>query len=240
MAKDAGDLYVPENMGKMDLPTGRLFDPKAHGYERVMPAKESPYIGIQGKTLHPNQFGRMVRNIERTVKSATPEEIQHGKTWYQQAHEMASEIGKGDVKRGAGVIAALSPKSSWTENVRMAREVSKTGSTRGYVSQAEVGRARRIMEGEDPETILPMEKKTGHFYKNILEPENPSYVTVDRHAHDIAIGQAWGGRERQLEGGRYNTFVNAHLQAAHRLGEIPSRVQATAWVRWRNLRGIGD
>jgi len=227
-------------MGKLDAPTGRSFDPRSHGYERVLPAKGTSFVGIQGKTLHPNQFGRMVRNIERTVKAATPEQRKHGETWYQQANEMAHEIGKGDVQKGAGMIAALSPKSSWTENIRMARELSKTGTTRGYISGSELNRAQRIREGEAPESILPMDKKTGHFYKNIINPSDEKSVTVDRHAHDIAVGEVWGGRDRGLEGGRYNTFVNAHVQAAHRLGEVPSRVQATAWVRWRDLRGIKD
>ena len=215
--------------------------------KRVHPPQGKAHIGIQGRTLHPNQFSAMVSNIAGNVLSASDEDFEAGKLWYPKAHEIAHEIGNGDVVKGAGIIAAASPGTSWNENVRMAREIGKTGSTRGYITQNELGRARQIREGADPRTILPMDIKTGHFFKNIVDPQDRSSVTIDRHAHDAAIGQRWGSRPRALTGGRYQTFANAHITATQHLNKIsgledmvPSEVQAVTWLHHRRKYGIVD
>lgn len=213
------------------------FDPIAHGYKRVLPPDGSQLVGIQGKSLHPSQFGRMVSNIEHGVTSAG-ESRQEGLEWYSKAHDVANTLGKGDTKMGAGVLAAISAQKPWISNVRLAKQAFSTGT----VSNAEVTgqvikKVRRILDGEDPEEVLPMTKKTGHFYRNILDPSDPHFVTIDRHAHDSAVGRVLGNDERGLhQPGRYKTFVNAHIQAANNLGLVPSQVQAVSWVNWLDLK----
>ena len=213
-------------------------------FQLVKPPKEGAFIDIQDKGLHPRQFAAMVRNVERSVRMGSDADIEAGKLWYPRAQEIAHEIGRGDVRKGAGILAVTSPQVGWNENVRMAREIAKTGNTSGYITGDTKGKARRILEGEDPETILPMNKKTGNFYRNIKDPSDPTAVTIDRHAHDLAIGTQWGGADRGLGAiGRYNTFVNAHIKATHRLSDIgltPPETQATGWVNWRRLHGITD
>jgi hypothetical protein len=46
--------------------------------------------------------------------------------------------------------------------------------------------------GEEPEKVLGGNKVTS-FYHNISDPSSPLHVTVDRHAHDIAIGNPFIG-----------------------------------------------
>jgi hypothetical protein len=214
------------------------------GFQSVHPPKGSANIGIQGKDLHPRQFGTMVRNIERSVRMGSDTDIEEGKLWYPRAQEIAHEIGGGDIRKGAGILAVTSPQVPWSENVRMARDIGRTGTTKGFITQETIGKARRMLEGEDPETILPMKQKTGHFYRNIKDPSDPTAVTIDRHAHDLAVGKQWGSQDRGLAAiGRYNTFVDAHMKASQRLSDIgltPPQTQAVGWVNWRRLHGITD
>ena len=215
--------------------------------KRVHPPKGANFIGIQDKTLHPNQFSSMVKNIVGNVLSASDQDFEDGKLWYPKGQGIATEIGGGNLDKGAGIIAAVSPGTGWNENVRMATDIGRTGDTKGYITGAEKGRAQKIREGADPRTILPMDIKTGHFFRNLVNPRDPSAVTIDRHAHDAAIGQRWGSRNRGLTGGRYQTFANAHFTATQHLNRIsgledlvPSEVQAISWIHHRRKLGIVD
>ncbi len=251
MARDGGDLYVPENHGELVLPTGRAFDPVAHGYKRVLPKAGSKYVGAWDPNnelgsridkLHPSQFNRMIHNVTHAVKTANPEDVKSGMDWYKRAHDFATEIGNGDVRRGAGAIAILSAQVGWNDNQRAARQLRNTGTVRGiYVSGEQVSKARDVLEGAvEPEHHLPMAKKTGNFFRNIVNPEGVD-VTIDRHAHDITVGRVLGGEERGLGApSRYNTFAEAHRTAAGHLGMLPNQAQAIGWVNWRRQRGIVD
>ncbi|WP_461090654.1 DUF7178 family protein [Streptomyces incanus] len=62
-------------------------------------------------------------------------------------------------------------------------------------------------------------------------PENAEAVVIDRHAHDIAVREIYGQRDRGLGAvGRYNLLANCYRAAAQKIGEIPSKVQAVTWV----------
>ena len=235
-ASTAG-VVMPKKLSKDD----KLI--RAAGYRQVS-TNPKGVAGISGKDLHPMQQALMTRNIEHAVRSASPEEVRQGMDWYKRAHDVANEVGRGNTRKGAGIIAALSPQTEWTENVRMARQLADTGTATGYITRAEVGKARRILEGEDPETVLPMQAKTGHFFRNINDPSDVTAVTVDRHAHDLAMGRRFGSAQRSLGAiGRYQTFVGAHMNATNRLSDmnlVPNQTQAISWVRWRNLHGLKD
>jgi hypothetical protein len=182
-----------------------------------------------------------VHNIIRTFQSATPGRLQAGRNWYPQAHEIARIItNDGDVVKGAGVIAALSPQTSWWMNVELATDAFENRVAGRHVRDA-CRKANRIMAGEDPRTILPMRRKTGQFYLCISDPSDTEPVCVDRHAHDVAVGRAFGGAGRGLGAhGRYSLIAECYREAGHRLGEVPSVVQAVTWVVWRDaLAGVG-
>ncbi|MYS39656.1 hypothetical protein GT025_36590 [Streptomyces sp. SID4920] len=54
---------------------------------------------------------------------------------------------------------------------------------------------------------------------------------IDRHAHDIAVREIYGQRDRGLGAiGRYNALADSYRLAARRIGELPSVVQAVTWV----------
>lgn len=181
-----------------------------------------------------------VRNIMSVWYLATDEQVAEGRKWYGQAHETATMLADGDVKVGAGLLAALSPQTAWWLNVELACEAFESGTARRHTKDS-CSKANRIMAGIDPESVLPMQRKTGQFYRCILDPTDPVAVCIDRHAYDIAVGIPLGDWNRGLSAhGRYALLAHCYWEAAQRLGEIPSTVQAATWVTWRdNIAGIG-
>ncbi|WP_405956929.1 hypothetical protein [Streptomyces phaeochromogenes] len=171
-----------------------------------------------------------VRNIIAMWRAATPEQMQRGRTWYCTAHDLASLITNGDARTGAGVIAALSANKSWSENSRLARQAYETGVPSGHFQDA-LTKVAKIMAGADPAEVLPMERKTGMFFRCIADPFDPDAVVIDRHAHDVAVGDTYGQRDRGLGSARrYALLAHCYREAALRLGELPSTVQSVTWV----------
>lgn len=176
---------------------------------------------------------RYVTNIIEVWKSATEEQLTAGRQWYRTAHQIADMMTDGDVRVGAGLLAALSPQTPWWLNIELASDAYETGTPSRHLGDA-ISKATRILAGIDPESVLPMERKTGHFYRCILDPADPEAVCIDRHAHDIAVGVECGAADRGLGArGRYNLIANVYREAAKRLGELPQTVQAVTWVVWR-------
>lgn len=173
-----------------------------------------------------------ITNIISVFDSATPDQLARGLAWYRTANQLASMIADGNVKAGAGVIAALSANKSWNENVKLATRAFTTGEPTGHVGDA-IRKAARIMAGEDPETVLPMDAKTGHFYRCIVNPADSEAVCIDRHAHDVAVGERYGDKDRGLSAkGRYALIASLYREAARRLGFKPQEIQAVTWVVW--------
>lgn len=176
------------------------------------------------------QRSKYTHAITDKWQAATADQKRRGRDWYATAHALALEIAAGDAKKGAGVLAALSANKSWDENCRIARKAFTEGTATGHVRDA-LTKANRIMAGEDPITVLPMHLKTGYFYLCIADPENAEPVVIDRHAHDIAVQEVYGQRDRGLGAlRRYNLLADCYRDAARWIGEIPSKVQAVTWV----------
>jgi hypothetical protein len=165
-----------------------------------------------------------VSNIIDAWNALSDEDIAKGRAWYPVAHDIAVGLGNGDARMGAGILAALSPLKSWHENVKLATQASE-GNVRGHFPDA-LGKVRAIMAGSDPANVLPMDMKTGNFYQNILDPSDAHAVTVDRHAAHLATGSPVKGG---LKLKAYREIADAYRDAAKRLGEIPSVVQAGIW-----------
>lgn len=176
------------------------------------------------------QLHRYVLNILRTYRNANADQRERGRNWYRSAHEVAIAIA-GDAAKGAGVLAAMSARTEWSDNVRRAARAFETGTPTGH-TQSVLDKASRIMDGEDPATVLPMELKTGHFYRCILDPDTQDAVVIDRHAHDVAVGERWGDRvDRGLSSKkRYALLAHVYREAGRILLRQPATVQAVTWI----------
>jgi hypothetical protein len=186
------------------------------------------------------QRDEYVRNIKATWYRATPDQLTRGATWYPNVHSLAEFLSGGNASQGAGVISALSPMKLWTENVKLATD-ALNGNVHGHFGSA-LHKVALIMSGSDPANVLPMNLKTGNFYRNILDPSDPDPVTIDRHAIDIAAGRAYVGmgakghakgsaRQDGLTNvNRYASLAHAYRVAAVQLGVLPNVLQATTWL----------
>lgn len=189
-------------------------------------------------TLAPSREQRkeLVDNILAVYDRATEDDKAQGMSWYTTAHDLAGLVGFGDYDKGAGIIAALSANTGWTQNKNLALAISE-GEEVGHLSHV-LGKVRAIMAGQPPIAVLGKGLKTLNFYMNIHQPERSGPVTIDRHAHDIARGQAWGSRNRALTTGtRYQVLTYAYRAAAALRGVRPHEMQAVTWVTWRREHG---
>jgi len=172
-----------------------------------------------------------VQNIMATAMRATADQYARGVNWYPTARDLALFIANGDLRMGSAVIAALSANNGWTMNQRLAADAC-AGNVHGHTDDT-LDKVRRILAGVDPVDVLPMTKKTGNFFRNILDPTDPVSVTIDRHAHDLAVGVKYGSQNRLLSApGRYNMLADCYREAARRLGMLPSVLQAITWLVW--------
>jgi hypothetical protein len=181
---------------------------------------------------------RYMRNIIHVYEQATEDQKVRGANWYPTAHELADFLSEGNVQAGAGVIAALSANKAWDLNQRLAKDAFH-GEIHGHTA-TNLAKVAKIMAGADPAEVLPMDAKTGNFYRCILDPSDAEAVCIDRHAHDVAVGAPWGDRDRGLSAkGRYAVLSLAYRNAAAKLGVTPSVLQATTWVVWtESLAGV--
>lgn len=187
------------------------------------------------KTLASAQFAAHVRNIANTydeARNGDPRVFKGGQEWYERARDIADRLGGGDTVKGAGVIAAMSPQTGWKQNVDLASSMFKSGDA--PTTGQRVESARRIMDGEHPLDVMKGHK-TRAFFSNIIDPDDPHPVTIDRHAYDIAVGERNGSADRKLSSApRYQHFADAYRAATDLTDEsVPSRIQAVTWSHWR-------
>lgn len=169
----------------------------------------------------------MTANVLEVWGMATDSQMTSGHEWYPLARNLAFVVGRGDIRMGAGIIAALSPQKSWTINQRIAWR-TMSGVVSGQVGDA-VRKAERIMRGEDPDFVLPSGKKTWNFFHNIVDPDDDKYVTIDRHAYRVASFE-WDNRSAVIKDKTYKAMVLAYQEAARILRVSPSTVQAVTWL----------
>lgn len=188
--------------------------------------------------LHPSREQRreLVDNILAVYDRASTAARSQGMAWYTNAHALAGIIGFGDYDKGAGIIAALSANTGWTQNKNLALAISQGQEVR-HLSKV-LDKVKRIMAGEEPGLVLGKGRKTRSFYMNIAYPDLEGPVTIDRHAHDIARGEAWGSESRGLTTWtRYEILADAYWDAASERGIKPHEMQAVTWCQWRDEHG---
>jgi hypothetical protein len=173
---------------------------------------------------------RYFRNLNDVIARATEDQVARGMAWYPNAHDVARQIGDGDIDAAAGCLAALSAQKTWPVNIALAAD-ALAGEPNGHTAQT-LDKVRAILDGADPADVLPMSLKTGNFYRCIADPSDPHAVVIDRHAHDAIVGERWGNRPRGLKGKRYAMLADVVRDVAKFRGILPSQVQAIAWLVW--------
>jgi hypothetical protein len=183
----------------------------------------------------------MQSNILTTFNSATAEQLNEGLNWYNKAHKyakMLSEKYNVSLAKVCGIISALSPSTNWNKNIKDTEELLKGNSTHKFSAYGHnVLKAYKILNAAlDMDVELFFSLKTGaktlNFYRNILEPKNANYVTIDRHAYAIWIGSEGSG-EARITLKLYREIAQDYVKVAEQLRILPAQLQAVTWVAYR-------
>ena len=182
----------------------------------------------------------IVRN--NIVKTLRKSEGYKYDDWYIQANSTMADIvfefnTKYSMKQVTAITAAFSPLKSWSQNVKLTRaflEGQRTGHFKSSMSKAlailELG-----VDEDDNQKFLDIlnGNKISSFFMNILDPNNTSIVTIDRHAISIALGRTATQKEQSLTKNQYEFFVQCYVWTAEQLGITPSDLQGRTWSAWR-------
>jgi hypothetical protein len=174
-------------------------------------------------------------NIVECFYRATDSEYAEGMSWYNDTHDIALSLTPDNVWRGAGVIAAFSPQQNWEQNLAFATRACKTGIATGHTTMM-CGQAQRILDGEHPLDVLGG-MKVRAFAAAIATNGQSDIATIDRHAHDIAMGRVFTQKERKIGKRLFRVMSEHYRQAAMEIGIATAQMQATTWVVWRNEKG---
>ena len=160
------------------------------------------------------------RRIERLYLAAgSPSD------WYAQTRSEVRALAKRNgitLSKAAGIVAALSPRTRWSTNIRKAEDVITTGHTFGF--QAPVRKARRILEGARPLDALNGPKERS-FYRNIMGDNEA--VTID-----IWMARAFGIEHAEVPG-LYETLADVVCKVAAKHDVRPATMQAAIWTQVR-------
>lgn len=172
--------------------------------------------------------------LTRHARRLTPAHWRAGEAWYPVAWAWAQRIGR---KWGyspdqiAGVIAALSPLCPWAQNLRVANmacfyHARHEDPPALSLCYANTLKAWRILDGEDPLTVLGGRKVTS-FYLAILGADEP---VIDTWAYRAAVGQDPPYTPTRKQ---YAALQDAFRKAAARVNVSPRTLQAAVWVSIR-------
>lgn len=172
----------------------------------------------------------VVRRIVRTFERATASDIEAGARWYDEAGDLAVDLAAHHghtVEQTASVIAALSPRTTWSRNVAGAALLVEHDEVLPGLIGRNVETARVALAHGYDALNGP---KTSRFARNIAGDRES--VTVD----------VWAARVADLDEdlltrkGAYDAVEHAYRLAARRVGVDPATVQATTWIVARNGR----
>ena len=129
------------------------------------------------------------------------------------------------------IVAALSPRCRWKDNIRLAASFIAQGNGKALaVFTDSKAKAARILAGEHPLTVLGG-PKTKAFYANLLNPACADCNCVDTWMVRAAYADcAHTGNITQFE---YDVIETAVYNIAKCVGLVPCQVQAIIWATIR-------
>ncbi len=190
-----------------------------------------------------NAIKRFERSLLRVWQAADAPARQYGAAWYSEAHAAAASLADRygfTVEQAAGVIAALSPRIHWGENLADAETVLSWAENErdGYghdvpywalpvsAFSTNVAKACEVLAVDNPLTVLNGPKQRA-FYSSIIG--DTSTVTVDVWATRAATYGKLDTPKRL-----YDLIAAAYKRAARKVGTTPRDFQAAVWVTLRS------
>lgn len=195
-------------------------------------------IKFKGRTITKRQA---INNLKRYIDLSNGD----GLEWYNIAHSFAFGLSMEtgiNILNICGVIAALSPQTSWSMNkvftIRFLTSndplTSKTG------TKDRMKKALACLTAQSQNEILDIlgGEKTKSFFLNLLHPEKETRVTIDRHAVAAILQRPDKTKALDrvvLTAKQYTFFEDVYKQASD---QLPHKTQAVIWVQYRTQRNL--
>lgn len=197
---------------------------------------------FRGKELSRTQ---VKNNILAVLRQADKDSFDFGKRWYSIAHQIGFDLVNEDVNlaQSIGVIAALSPLKSWSQNVKLATQFINEGKRGGHTGVM-VKKANDILALNNPTTDEVVEilrgQKIVNFFLNIYYPNKDVAVTIDRHAVGIALIGTKNIKQTEEDGqitkAQFEFLVHCYKWAAAELDMSAVQLQAITWEHFRKIK----
>ena len=194
---------------------------------------------FNGKNLSRTQ---VKNNILSVLAQVDEESFEFGKEWYNIANSIAlSHVNKDvNLAQSVGVIAALSPLKSWSQNLILANEFINLEKRGGHLTVL-VKKATQILALNNPSTDDVVKilngQKIVNFFLNIYYPNKDIVVTIDRHAVGIALIGTKNIKQKESDGlvskVQFEFLVHCYKWAAAELGISAVQLQAITWEHFR-------
>ena len=178
-------------------------------------------------------------NLRAWRDLAQPCDIASGIAWYDEAHDVASEI---ELETGvsvwtaAAVLAALSPSNKWERNILDAQNLCEAWSTgrapsdvRCCTYNANKDKAWRILEGES--SVLDKSPKVWAFAETIKLRNAAACVVIDRWHARACLTRSKRRKvvQESLTLPQYDRVERLTIEEAMKANEAPCVYQAIIW-----------
>lgn len=240
-------------------------EPRIKRYKRInrLSGLETEAVVYKTPQEHPF-FQKNVpapQHIVDTFHEADEPTRKQGMRWYSDAHYVAKSLaGGGDehAAKGAGVLAAYSPRTSWPLNLFNAsrslqnNKALDKGEGAGIMGQ-HARSAQRIIDGEHHSQVFKTPKISdfAHLIEHGGDDDSGhTRVVVDRHALSVAVGRRMTDEELEkapLSSRKYYEHIADQYRAAaavlsHHYGHeiAPHQVQAVTWLQQQKRNGALD
>lgn len=175
----------------------------------------------------------IVKRLNSYYKRHTPEDFQYGVEFYKNAFNECEKLSKKyniSIQQVCAITSCLSPRLKWEYNI-LATEKLLQG-RRNIHTTTQVNKCVQILSTDKEDEIIKIINgdKTVSFYKNIINYNSSSYVTIDRWMLRIVYGED----KITVTPKNYELFKNACIKAARNKKLLPLQYQAIVWNVVRN------
>jgi hypothetical protein len=185
-------------------------------------------------------------NIEKYYLKAIPIEIESGKNWYSNSKDKICKIAdKYNIRHeiAIAVCSALSPRCIWESNIKDMESLLSWYSDKKKKNYPKVTtynsnkmKAISILENEN--TNVFNTAKTFNFFQNLLNPDNPDYVTIDGHGINIYYGKTGMVKNKHFTDKYYYRIAKAYKKVAKKYNLLPNQLQAIVWLSFKRIHNI--
>lgn len=200
---------------------------------------------MQRKQLFKGKILFKTRLVNRIIKIYNDDTFDFNEDWYNGASILANDLSikyNVDYLKVCGIIAALSPLKSWTENKKIAILFLRSG--KANHTRLLTAKAQSILDNTEVKEVAEILRilngnKIQNFFLNIAFPNGMHAVTIDRHALSICLARSIKDDEsRGMTTIQYNFFAACYIEASEIIGIRPSQVQSVTWEKWRELKKV--